>query len=35
VVVLSGALMGISMGIQILMSIYQMWFYDQTQQPKQ
>ncbi len=27
VVVLSGALMGISMGLQILMSIYQMWFY--------
>lgn len=26
VVVLSGALMGISMGVQILMSIYQMWF---------
>ncbi|MBD9358629.1 hypothetical protein [Methylomonas albis] len=27
VVVLSGALMGISMGVQILLSIYQMWFY--------
>lgn len=27
VVVLSGALMGLSMGIQILLSIYQMWFY--------
>jgi hypothetical protein len=27
VVVFSGALMGISMGIQILLSIYQMWFY--------
>jgi len=27
VVVASGALMGISMGMQILISIYQMWFY--------
>ncbi len=27
VVIASGALMGISMGIQILLSIYQMWFY--------
>jgi hypothetical protein len=27
VVVASGALMGISMGMQILVSIYQMWFY--------
>jgi hypothetical protein len=27
VVVLSGALMGLSMGLQILLSIYQMWFY--------
>ncbi len=27
VVVYSGALMGISMGLQILLSIYQMWFY--------
>lgn len=27
VVVISGALMGISMGAQILLSIYQMWFY--------
>ncbi|MDD2759794.1 MAG: hypothetical protein PHH11_05830 [Methylomonas sp.] len=27
VVVLSGALMGLSMGIQILLSIYQMWLY--------
>jgi len=26
VVVLSGALMGLSMGVQILLSIYQMWF---------
>lgn len=28
VVIASGALMGISMGMQILLSIYQMWFYD-------
>ena len=27
VVVFSGALMGLSMGLQILLSIYQMWFY--------
>jgi hypothetical protein len=27
VVVVSGALMGISMGLQILLSVYQMWFY--------
>ena len=27
VVVISGALMGISMGLQILLSIYQMWFH--------
>lgn len=27
VVVLSGALMGLSMGVQILLSLYQMWFY--------
>jgi len=27
VVVFSGALMGISMGMQILLSLYQMWFY--------
>lgn len=27
VVILSGALMGISMGLQILLSIYQMWFF--------
>jgi hypothetical protein len=27
VVIFSGALMGISMGLQILLSIYQMWFY--------
>ena len=30
VVVLSGALMGLSMGIQILMSIHQMWFPKKT-----
>jgi hypothetical protein len=27
IVVASGTLMGISMGMQILLSIYQMWFY--------
>jgi hypothetical protein len=27
VVVYSGALMGLSMGLQIMLSIYQMWFY--------
>jgi hypothetical protein len=27
VVVISGTLMGISMGMQIVISIYQMWFY--------
>jgi hypothetical protein len=27
VVIFSGALMGISMGLQILLSVYQMWFY--------
>ncbi|MDP1772861.1 MAG: hypothetical protein Q8L15_11305 [Methylobacter sp.] len=27
VVVASGALMGISMGLQILLIVYQMWFY--------
>jgi NADH:ubiquinone oxidoreductase subunit K len=27
VVVISGALMGMSMGLQILLSVYQMWFY--------
>jgi len=27
VVVGSGGLMGLSMGLQILLSIYQMWFY--------
>ena len=30
VVVLSGALMGLSMGVQILLSIYQMWFYPKS-----
>jgi hypothetical protein len=30
VVVYSGALMGISMGLQILLSIYQMWFYSKN-----
>lgn len=30
VVVLSGALMGLSMGIQILLSLYQMWFSRKT-----
>jgi hypothetical protein len=27
VVIFSGALMGLSMGMQILLSIYQMWFF--------
>ena len=27
VVIFSGALMGISMGMQILLSVYQMWFF--------
>ena len=27
VVIISGALMGISMGLQILLSVYQMWFF--------
>jgi hypothetical protein len=31
VVVASGALMGISMGLQILLSIYQMWFYSRKE----
>lgn len=31
VVVISGALMGISMGLQILLSIYQMWFYSRKE----
>ncbi len=30
VVIISGMLMGISMGIQILLSIYQMWFYKEN-----
>ncbi|MDD5229177.1 MAG: hypothetical protein PHD53_10250, partial [Methylococcales bacterium] len=29
VVIASGALMGISMGMQILLSIYQMWFFSE------
>lgn len=33
VVVMSGALMGMSMGIQILLSIYQMWFYNKNHKP--
>jgi hypothetical protein len=34
VVIFSGALMGISMGLQILLSIYQMWFYSlESQKP--
>ncbi|NOT84046.1 MAG: hypothetical protein HOP02_04530 [Methylococcaceae bacterium] len=32
VVVASGTLMGISMGLQILISVYQMWFYKNNQQ---
>lgn len=31
VVVFSGALMGISMGLQILLSIYQMWFFSRQE----
>jgi hypothetical protein len=31
VVIASGALMGISMGIQILLSIYQMWFFSEKE----
>jgi hypothetical protein len=27
VVIFSGALMGLSMGMQIVISVYQMWFY--------
>ncbi|WP_020562289.1 hypothetical protein [Methylosarcina fibrata] len=34
VVVTCGALMGVSMGIQILMSIYQMWFYSSNQETR-
>jgi hypothetical protein len=30
VVIFSGALMGISMGMQIVVSIYQMWFYSRN-----
>ena len=29
VVILSGALMGLSMGLQILLSVYQMWFFSE------
>jgi hypothetical protein len=32
VVILSGALMGLSMGMQILLSIYQMWFFSEKEQ---
>jgi hypothetical protein len=31
VVVISGGLMGVSMGMQIVLSVYQMWFYPQNQ----
>ncbi|MFZ2724911.1 MAG: hypothetical protein WAX77_01530 [Methylococcaceae bacterium] len=31
VVIFSGALMGLSMGLQILLSIYQMWFYSKQE----
>jgi hypothetical protein len=34
VVVISGALMGISMGMQILISIYQMWFFAKPSHPR-
>jgi len=33
VVVASGALMGLSMGMQIVLSIYQMWLYPAEIQP--
>ncbi len=33
VVVISGALMGVSMGMQILLSIYQMWFFHRRKHP--
>lgn len=32
VVIFSGALMGISMGLQIMLSVYQMWFYSLRQE---
>jgi hypothetical protein len=31
VVLASGALMGISMGLQVVLSVYQMWFYSKEQ----
>jgi len=31
VVVISGGLMGVSMGVQIVLSVYQMWFYPKYQ----
>lgn len=34
VVIFSGALMGLSMGLQILLSIYQMWFYSVKEERK-
>jgi hypothetical protein len=34
VVIFSGALMGLSMGLQILLSVYQMWFYSDKQYPE-
>jgi hypothetical protein len=33
-VVSSGALMGVSMGMQIFISAYQMWFYKTDEQDK-
>jgi hypothetical protein len=32
VVVISGALMGLSMGMQVLISVYQMWFFSEESQ---
>jgi hypothetical protein len=32
VVVISGALMGLSMGLQVLLSVYQMWFFTKEKQ---
>ena len=34
VVVINGALMGVSMGMQILISLYQMWFYKPKGEPR-
>lgn len=34
VVIFSGALMGLSMGLQILLSIYQMWFFSKNDKAK-